>query len=647
MVMTNIERMKELVSILQAADRAYYQEDQSPISDQQYDTMSEELQRLEGETGIVLSGSPSIRVGYEVVGSLTKVAHNQPLLSLNKTKDATALREFAGDQACLLAWKLDGLTVVLHYDDGELVHALTRGNGEHGEDITHNARVFRNIPRRISHKEPLWVRGEALISHADFKKLNSRLPSDEQYKNPRNLTSGSIRQLNSQIASERAISFFAFAASGDSLHDSKKERLNHLINMGFDIVPYKMVYTHDIDQALEEFEQALSSFGYATDGLVLTYDSTAYSRSLGQTSKFPHDSLAYKWTDEQAESTLLDVSWNTSRTGLVNPVAIFTPVELEGSTVRQASLHNVSILEGLQLGLGDTIVVQKANMIIPQVVGNLTRSATLELPKKCPVCEHPTELVENNGIKQLFCQNSTCEAQLVRALSHFASRDCANIEGLSEATIEKFVKAGLLTSHADIYTLQSKKDDIVNMEGLGQKSFEKLVSSIESSKNLTMASFINALGIPHVGLSNARLLVEHSGNDFEQIRKASYEELEAIDGYGTAIATAITTYFADDTNNALLDKVLPHLSFAPLRPTDGGGLAGLTFVLTGDTKAFDSRKALKAYIEEQGGKVASGVTPKTNFLVNNNPTSSSSKNKKAHELGVRIITDEELLRLAY
>lgn len=643
-----LERMKELVGILEFAARDYYQGESPSMADQQYDRLSEELAQLEKETGIIMAGSPSINVGYEVVSSLEKAPHESQLLSLDKTKETSSLADFAGEEACLLSWKLDGLTMVLHYNsEGALVRAITRGNGQIGEDVTHNARVFKNIPQNINALCALTLRGEAVISFEDFNSLNAQLPEDSRYKNPRNLTSGSVRQHDSEAAAGRNLRFFAFGVSEGqgspkTLADSKKARLDMLEGLGFDVAPYRVVRKEEVEQAVAQFQQELAGFPYATDGLVLTYDSTEYSVQLGQTSRFPHDSLAFKWQDEQAETTLLEVVWNTSRTGLVNPVAVFEPVELEGSTVRQASLHNVSILEGLELGLGDRISVIKANMIIPQVVDNYTRSASLALPKACPVCGFPTEL-QNNGIKLLYCRNTACSAQLVRALSHYVSRDCANIEGLSEASLEKFVNKGLISSYADIYRLPGYSDEISKMEGFGNKSFAKLAASVERSLTIPLANFINALGIPHVGLSNAKILAGSFKYEMEAIRKATQEELEAIDGFGEAIAASLVSYFNAPENAALLDEVVPKLNFQEPSIGEGGKLSGLTFVITGDTRSFPNRAALKAYIEREGAKVASAVTAKTSFLINNNPASASAKNKKAHQLGVKIITEDELL----
>ena len=637
-----LARMKELVALLNAASEAYYQHDAQIMEDYQYDKLSDELVALERETGVTLASSPSLNVGYNVIGALNKVAHELPLLSLDKTKDVERLEVFAGEQKCLLSWKLDGLTVVASYANGELVQALTRGNGIVGEDITHNALVFRNIPRKVAHTGTFSVRGEAVITFADFERINSTIEAEiDKYKNPRNLTSGSVRQLNSEVTAKRSVMFYAFAILGGVETDSKQEQLNFLQLQGFDIVPYAVVTAADVAAHVAKFKTEVPNLPYATDGLVLTYDSIAYSRSLGQTSKFPHDSVAFKWADETAETTLTEVIWNTSRTGLINPVAVFEPVELEGSTVKQASLHNISIIEGLELGLGDRITVYKANMIIPQVAENLTKSGDLPIPEFCPMCETATEILSENGVKTLFCPNPNCRAQLVRALAHYVSRDAANIEGLSEATLEKFVEVGFLENYFDIYRLADYRDQIIAMEGFGEKSYDKLIAAIEKSRTIELARFLSALGIKHVGAENAKQLAVSFGS-LEAITSATFEEIVEVQGFGDKTAAAVTKFFADHTNLALLHEAAPLLTFIlPEQPAADGKFAGMTFVITGDLHSYENRKQLEAYIEQQGGKVASSVSKNTNYLINNDSGSASSKNKKAQELGIAIISEDE------
>ncbi|MCL2674933.1 MAG: NAD-dependent DNA ligase LigA, partial [Defluviitaleaceae bacterium] len=561
---------------------------------------------------------------------------------------------FAGEQKCLLSWKLDGLTVVVSYENGELVQALTRGNGVVGEDITHNALVFRNIPRKVAHTGTFSVRGEAIITFADFERINSTIEDEgDKYKNPRNLTSGSVRQLNSEVTAKRSVMYYAFSVIGGVGTDSKQEQLNFLQAQGFAVVPYVVVTADDIARQVAKFKAEVAGLPYATDGLVVTYDSIEYSRSLGQTSKFPHDSIAFKWADETAETTLTEVIWNTSRTGLINPVAVFEPVELEGSTVKQASLHNISIIEGLALGIGDRITVYKANMIIPQVADNLTRSGTLQIPEHCPVCGTATQILSENEVKTLFCPNPNCRAQLVRALAHYVSRDAANIEGLSEATLEKFVGAGFLNNYVDIYRLADYKDEIIAMDGFGEKSYAKLIAAIEKSRTIELASFINALGISNIGAENAKQLAANFDliedlvkNPLESLDESRLEEITekliSIEGFGGKIATAVIAYFTDHNNRALFDEVMPILTLVkPAQHVTDGKFSGKTFVITGDLHGYENRKQLQAFIEQQGGKVAGSVSKNTDYLINNDSTSASSKNKKARELGIAIITEDE------
>ncbi len=643
-----MQRMKELIEILNAASRAYYQEDREILSNYEYDRLYDELLSLEASAGVILSDSPTQKVGYTILGSLTKVRHEQPMLSLNKTKSVAELESFLDGQKGLLSLKLDGLTIVLRYSSGELKQAVTRGNGEVGEDVTHNARAFKGIPLRVSVDGELTVRGEAVISYREFEKINEGLDPAEKYKNPRNLCSGTVRQLNSEIAAGRGVRFFAFSLVSWQQSNSKEDDLRLLSSLGFDIVNYKAVTASQLPTAVEDYKNILETYDYACDGLVLTYDDKAFSSSLGATSKFPRDSIAFKWQDELAETTLTEIIWNTSRTGLINPVAVFEPVELEGTTVNRASLHNVSILESLELGPGDRITVYKANMIIPQVNDNLTRSNTAQIPSHCPVCGGHTEISGTADAKVLYCTNPQCRAQLVRALTHFVSRDAMNIEGLSEATIEKFVDRGFIGNYTEIFELSKYEEDIKEMEGFGEKSFANLMNSIEAAKTTTLPNFIYALGISQVGLSNAKLLCKYFDSDLEKIRGASADELIQIEGFGEVIAQSIEKFFSDEENSALLDKVLTFLSFpkpAESSSNQGKVLEGKTFVITGDLNSFPNRKALQDDIELRGGKVSASVSAKTNFLVNNDIQSSSSKNKKAKELGVSIITEDDYLKM--
>ncbi len=642
-----MERMRELVEKLNLAAKEYYAGNTSHISDFEYDKLYDELSHLEATTGIVLANSPTLRVGYEVMESLTKVRHESPMLSLDKTKDIDKLKSFLGENKGLLSWKMDGLTVVLKYLNGTFTQAVTRGNGEIGEDITHNAKVFKNIPSKIQYKGEFTIRGEAIITFENFKKINEHLDVSEQYKNPRNLCSGTVRQLNSEIVANRSVSFYAFTLVNTNREldeiflDSKEQKLKWLISQGFEVADYRTVTAETIEQTVGEFKDRVPKNFYATDGLVLTYDSISFSDSLGRTSKFPRDSIAFKWADEIARTKLIRVDWNTSRTGLINPIAIFEPVELEGTTVNKASLHNVSIFEELKLGYGDEISVYKANMIIPQVAENFTKSASVQIPAICEVCKSETEIIQAREGRALYCKNPNCSAQLVSGLSHFASRDAMNIEGLSEATIEKFVEREFLKNYADIFELEKFENDIKTMEGFGQKSFKNLIDAINKSKKVSMPNFINGLGISQVGLSNAKLLCKHYNYNFEEIRAAKSLELEEIHGFGEIIARAIEAYFVNVENSNILDRALEHLEFETVELSEEQSLTDKNFVITGDLLTFSNRKELQELIEKLGGKVSGSVSSKTTFLINNDSLSNSSKNKKAKELDVEIITESD------
>jgi DNA ligase (NAD+) len=616
------------------------------MSDREYDALYDELCTLEAEIGIVLSNSPTQRVGYQVLSNLTKIKHPTRMLSLNKTKQVTELAEFLGNKEGMLSYKMDGLTVVLTYRAGELVQAVTRGNGEIGEDITHNARVFKNIPIKLSFKGELIVRGEAVISFSDFNAINDRLEAEQKYKNPRNLCSGTVRQLNSEICAGRNVCFIAFGmVSGEGLGSFKlkSEELAALDSLGFDSVDRVLVTADTVAQAVADFESKIPDNLFATDGLVMTYNDIAYSNSLGQTAKFPRDSIAFKWADEQAETTLTAIDWSTARTGLITPVAVFEPVELEGTTVERASVHNVSIVEELELGIGDRITVYKANMIIPQIADNLTRSGTADIPKFCPVCGEATELIAQRDGKALKCVNPNCMAQRVQTLEHYVSRDAMNIEGMSEATIERFIEASLLDNYTDIYKLSNHKDEIVNMDGFGEKSFNKLVEAIEHSRECELSAFIYALGINNVGLSNAKLLCKHFDDDIDNILNATEEELVDIEGFGSVIASSIVKYFSYEENTELIKTALGYLNIIRAENTNKQIFEGMTFVVTGDVHHFKNRKELQAEVEARGGKVSGSVSSKTAYLVNNDINSVSSKNKKAKELGVPIITEDEFI----
>lgn len=643
------ERMKELVSLLNKASRAYYQEAQEIMSNYEYDRLYDELKELEDELGITLSNSPTVNVGYEVVSELPKERHESPMLSLDKTKEVEELKNFVGDQKVLMSWKMDGLTVVLTYRDGKLYKAVTRGNGEVGEVITNNAKVFKNVPVQIAYQGELILRGEAVIGYKDFEKINQEIEDvDARYKNPRNLCSGSVRQLNNQITAKRNVMFYAFTlvqADGVDFQNSRASQMEWLKSQGFTTVEYYMVTRDTVEDEVAKFSSKISENDFPSDGLVLTYDDIAYGRSLGRTAKFPRDSFAFKWQDEIRETVLREIEWSPSRTGLINPVAIFDPVELEGTTVSRASVHNISIMEELELGIGDRIEVYKANMIIPQIAENLTRSGVKDIPCKCPVCQGETKIRQVGNAKALYCMNPECQAKHVKSFALFVSRDALNIEGLSEATLEKFISRGYIHTFADIFHLDQYKEEIQKMEGFGEKSYKKLTESIEKARTTTLPRVIYSLGIAGIGLANAKVICRELKYDVESLLKVSEEELNEIQGVGEVLAKAFVGYFADAKHVENFRRLLNELTIPEETVTKQQIFEGVNFVITGSVKHFANRGEVKELIESLGGKVTGSVTSKTNYLINNDVTSTSSKNKKANELGIPIISEETFLEL--
>lgn len=644
------DRIKELTEILNRASKAYYMQDTEIMSNYEYDALYDELVQLEKETGITLSNSPTIHVGYEVVSELPKEEHEYPMLSLDKTKDVQTLSDWLGDQMGVLSWKMDGLTIVLTYDNGELVKAVTRGNGYVGEVITNNAKVFKNVPHRIAFKGKLTLRGEAVIKYSDFNALNNQIEDSEaKYKNPRNLCSGSVRQLNNAVTAERNVFFFAFTlvvAEGEDFHNSRMQQFEWLRSQGFDVVEHVQVDRESLPSYVSQFAERITENDFPSDGLVLILEDIAYGESLGTTAKFPRNAIAFKWADEIRETHLLDVEWSASRTGLINPIAVFEPVELEGTTVSRASLHNISILRALQLGRGDLIQVYKANMIIPQIAENLTRSDSLEIPSVCPVCGETTEIRSLNDVSSLYCLNEECPAKHVKQFSLFVSRDAFNIEGMSEATLEKLIQHGFLHEPADLFHLDNYHDEIVQLDGFGEKSYQRLMASVQKARKITLPKLIYSLGILNIGLSNARLLCRHYKNDLQTLMSASTEELTAIDGIGPVIAGSFTDYFTDEHHKKELEDLLGEVEIEQENfEAEDRIFDGKIFVITGSLEHFKNRNALKELLEEKGAKVAGSVSSKTSYLINNDAASASSKNKKARELGVSVITEEELMAL--
>lgn len=647
--MNRSDRIKELVDTLNKAAKVYYSGTDEIMSNLEYDGLYDELKTLEDETGIVLAGSPTHKVGYETLSELPKEEHERPMLSLDKTKSVEELAAFAGTHKSLLSWKLDGLTVVVTYRDGELYKAVTRGNGYVGEVITPNAKVFVNLPAKIPYKGELVIRGEAIITYSDFERINRSIEEDEnKYKNPRNLCSGSVRQLNNRITAERNVRLIAFAlirADGVDFGNSRQKQFEWLKGQGFEVVEYKIVDETSVADAVEYFSKAITDNDFPSDGLVLLYDDIAYGESLGTTAKFPRNAIAFKWADEMAITRLKCVEWSASRTGLINPVAVFEPVELEGTTVSRASVHNVSIVRELKLGYNDEIKVYKANMIIPQIAENITGSATIEIPKVCPVCGGPTGIKKANDTESLYCLNPDCQAKHIKRFEHFVSRNALNIDGISSQTLEKFIDRGFIKNYTDLYHLNNYEDEIVGMDGFGRKSYDNIIESVEKSRTVTLDHVIYALGIGGIGLANARLVSRHCNEDPETVADITIEELMSIDGIGDVLAQSFREYFDDVNNRRLYNELLAELKLQKEVRDTSSPVAGKTFVITGSVNHFTNRDELKAFIETLGGKTTGSVSAKTDYLINNDVTSNSSKNKKARELGIPVISEEEFIKL--
>lgn len=650
--MNKQDRIKELVEVLNRAGRAYYQESHEIMSNYEYDALYDELVALEKETGMVLANSPTINVGYEVLSELPKETHEKPMLSLDKTKEIDGLKNFLGDKSGLLSWKLDGLTIVLTYEDGQLVKAVTRGNGEVGEVVTNNAKTFKNIPLSVPFKEQLVLRGEAVIKYTDFEEINSKIEDvDAKYKNPRNLCAGSVRQLSNEITAERNVNFYGFAlvkAEGVDFENSLEKQYEFLAGLGFNVVPYKRVDAENIAEKVAEYAKEIENFDIPSDGLVLIYDDIKYGESLGRTAKFPRNGIAFKWKDETARTKLVEMEWSPSRTGLINPVAIFEPVELEGTTVTRASVHNISIVENLELGIGDEIEVYKANMIIPQILENHTRSGKLIIPNICPACGEEAVIKDASGVKSLYCTNDKCVAKFTKKFTLFVSRDAMNIDGLSEETLDKFIGKGFIKEYADVYKLNRFEEEIVNMPGFGRKSYENLMASVDKSRKVPVFKLLYSLGVPNIGVANAKVISRYFDYDMDKITKATADELVSVEGVGDVMAKAYVEYFAEQDNMAALKNLLDEIQLEvpeKVAVDMDNPVAGKTFVITGSVNHFENRNQVKELIESLGGKVTGSVTAKTDYLINNDNMSTSSKNKKAKELGIPIITEEEFIQM--
>lgn len=644
-----VERIKELVKLLNYASKAYYQDDTEIMSNFEYDKLYDELCQLETETGMQLANSPTKKVGYEILSELPKEAHVAPMLSLDKTKDVDELSTWLMDKQGVLSWKMDGLTVVLTYNNGELVKAVTRGNGEIGEVITNNAKVFANIPQKISFNGELVLRGEAVITYSEFEKINDKIIDvDAKYKNPRNLCSGTVRQLNNRITAERNVHFFAFNMldiGDDEIDKTVVSKFNFLKKLGFEVVEHYIVDKNTIHEKVAMFSNKIAANDFPSDGLVLSFNDVKFGKSLGRTAKFPRDSIAFKWADEEAETILREIEWSPSRTGLINPVAVFDAVMLEGTSVSRASVHNVSIVKQFKLGIGDTIKVYKANMIIPQISENLTCSNNLIIPTVCPACGGKTEINSINEVETLICPNESCPAKSVKLFTHFVSRNALNIEGLSEATIEKFIDKGFLRELYDIYRLDKYKQEIIQLDGFGEKSYENMMESIDKSRKTELHRLIHGLGIGNVGSATAKLICKFFDNDISKILNATEEDFIQVEKIGDVIAKEIVAYFKNDKNIKLIEELLKEIEIVIEENNEEQDLKDKIFVITGSLNHFTNREELKTLIEKRGGKVSGSVSSKTSYLINNDVTSKSSKNKKANELGVSIISEEDFLKL--
>lgn len=643
-----ITRMKELINILNKASELYYQKNTIMMTDYEYDHLYDELVELEKETNMTLSNSPTINIEPEISSSLKQVEHPSPMLSLAKTKKVSELENFLGDKEGLLSWKLDGLTIVLTYEDGKLISGVTRGTGIIGELVTENVKQFKNVPLTIPYKGRLVLRGEAIIKYSDFNRMNEELgDGSSQYKNPRNLCSGSVRQLDSSITAKRCVNciIFALIESSTNISNLKSECFDWLKNQGFEVVEHYKVTKNTVKEQVLMFKEKVKEYDIPSDGLVITYDDIAYGNSLGTTAKFPKHSLAFKWKDETVATTLRKVDWLVSRTGLINPVAVFDPVELEGTIVSRASVHNVSILEGLKLGIGDTIMVYKANMIIPQIASNSTQSGNLEIPDRCPVCGSKASIISNSDVKYLYCMNDFCKAKLIKRLSLFVSRNAMNIDGISDMILNKLITEKIVNNYKDLYHLDRYKDKIIAFDGFGEKSYSNMINSIEKSRHVKLANFIYALGIPDIGFSRAKLICNHFNNDFNKISNLTYEELSNIPGVGDVIAKEWIDTFSNPDFIEELKELKEEIDIPKASTNSNKDLDGLTFVITGSLNKFTNRDTMIEFIEEHGGKVVTSISSKVNYLINNDITSTSTKNNKAKELGINIIDEDKFLEL--
>lgn len=650
--MDKVRRIKELIEILNNASFNYY--NSNPImSDYEWDKLYDELKLLEQETNIIYSNSPTQNVGCKVLDKIEKVTHNHPMLSLDKCHSEKDLIDFAKDKDCILSVKCDGLTTSLHYINGKLIGAESRGNGIEGGNILENVMTIKNIPLNVPYKEELIIDGETIIDWNTFNKINEGLPTgQDKFKHPRNLASASLNVLDTKIAASRNMRFIAWRVIKGLNCKSVFFSLKEAEKLGFEIVPM-WTYTNkssdkeNISTMLSDLQDKADNLGIPYDGAVMTYDDIEYGKSLGRTEKFFKHSIAYKYEDELYETNLNDIEWNTSKTGLINPVAVFEPVDLDGAITTKATLHNISYIEKLQLGIGDTIQVYRANMVIPKVHDNLTRSNTWKLPDKCPCCGGNVEIHNENGSKTLHCMNNDCKAKLLGKLSHFVSKNAINIDGLSEQTLQKFIDLGWLNTFKDIYYLSDHKEEMYKLDGFGKKSVDKLLESIEKSRNTTLDRFIYGLCIPLIGRTASKTITKEFNNqpeEFYNIWCHGYDFTKLND-------------FGDTMNNSMQDFIKNNYRWIAVligefifRESDNNDnikqvLEGKTFVITGSLRFYKNREELAAVIERNGGKISGSVSAKTSYLINNDVTSTSGKNKKANELGIPIISEGEFVQM--
>lgn len=650
MDMNNIAaRVREL----NRASEAYYNTEQPIMSDAEFDNKLEELRQWEEETGIILANSPTHNVGYSVADELKEVEHNHPMLSLDKTKSVDELIEFIGNKNCFLSVKADGLTTSLHYINGKLIGAETRGDGVRGTECLQNVLTMKNVPKEIPYKEELIIDGETIIGWDTFREINDNLPEDKKYKHPRNLVSGSLQLLDSKEAASRNMRFIAWRVIKGFEHKTPSEDLFKAKDIGFEIIPIlkspRINKKEELTILLNHIRESADSHNIPYDGAVMAVDDYKIAESMGRTDKFFRHSLAYKYEDELFETVLTDIEWNTSKTGLINPVAIFQSVDLNGAITTRATLHNITYIKDMMLGIGDRIRVYRSNMVIPKVHDSIDKSGNFSIPDKCPICGHPTRIIKENDSEVLMCENPDCNGKLLGKLVHATSRNALDIENLSETTIEKFINLGWLNSIQDIYHLSDHENEMKTLDGFGKKSVEKLLSSVEKSRKTSLERFIYSLSIPLIGKSASKdisKICKDSFDDLVDLMKSSPEKLLSIDGFGTTMMNSVAKWWYE--NSLWVYELSKEFAFEKSQPVSNEAsstLEGKTFVVTGSVHHYKNREELQKDIISHGGNVASSVSAKTSYLINNDVNSTSSKNQKAKSLNIPIISEKDFLQM--